>query len=148
MQKGLLKNSATKNSQDFWTHFNASICDSLVTEAIIQPTILYTLTELWTSADLQRNVFFKIIKSKYPTLILHSSYHIYLVTQIVWCIKSWTRLYIYLYICRQLSVFPTNFDRICPIKLKTGMLYRMNNTVWNTLFLDICPCFFKTPFFF
>ena len=30
-------------------------------------------------------------------------------------------------ICHQLSVFPNNAVRICPITLKIGMLYHMNN---------------------
>ena len=37
-------------------------------------------------------------------------------------------------ICRQLSIFPINSVRICPIKLKVGVLYHMNNTFQNTAF--------------
>ena len=41
---------------------------------------------------------------------------------------------LYLYICGQLSVFPNTFVMICPVNLKIGMLYHMNNIFRNTVF--------------
>ena len=35
-----------------------------------------------------------------------------------------------------MSVFPSNSVRICPIKLKIGILYHMNNTFQNTTFKE------------
>ena len=52
------------------------------------PYILYMFAGLWTSADLYRNVLFKISKSECHTLILFSSCHIYLVKHIVWKLKK------------------------------------------------------------
>ena len=43
---------------------------------------------------------------------------------------------LYIYICCLLSVFPSNSVRICPIKLKIGILYHMNNTFQNTTFKE------------
>ena len=46
--------------------------------------------------------------------------------------------FIAIYICRQLSVFPSNSGRICPKKQEIAMLFCMNNTFQqNSVFNEV-----------
>ena len=71
----------------------------------------------------------------YNVLISFSSQHILETHRMMR--KSRTRLFIYF-----LSIisFPNNSGRVCPLKLKIGMPYHMNNTFQNIVFLVICQC--------
>ena len=43
--------------------------------------------------------------------------------------------------------FLNSFVMVYSIKLKTGILYHMNNDFQTTIFLNICQCAFKIPLF-
>ena len=48
----------------------------------------------------------------------------------------------------KLSAFLNNSVRVYPVMLKIGILYYTNNTLRNTVFLDICQYFFKNNCFY
>ena len=61
---------------------------------------------------------------------------------VVWRKKRWAYLlYIFAVNCQ---FFRTYSIRICTLKLKSGILYQMNNTFWNTVF-NISCCSFNIP---
>ena len=62
-------------------------------------------------------------------------------TCFIWFIKSWIRLLICL---SSIVCFPDHFGRISPVKLKTDMLYYMNNTFSTNHFSNICPRVFNS----
>ena len=66
-----------------------------------------------------------------------SPQHVISETHIHWYIKSSTCLFIYL---SPSIVFPMNFLKIRPIKLKIGMLYHMNNIFETSFFRYLLLC--------
>ena len=77
--------------------------------------------DIWISTDFLKKCYYVLILFFISTSFRDTSF------------DAWKVALVCLYTCCQFSIFPNKSVSGCCIKLKTGMLYHINNTFWNTV---------------